>query len=247
MTNNINPLAIIGSSRLAKLSEFVIHRRQIVRTPYGLPDAPLLFGKIGERDIVLLARQGLNHTVSPESINYRANVWALQEIGAKQIISISSVCATNEQTVGELILPHDLIDYTSGRANTFADGRQEVQYTDFRLPYDENLRNQLIELAKNQSFALHSQAIYACIQGTRLPTGAEIRRMQRDGVDVYGMTGMPEAVLARELNLPYVHLCGVIGAGVAGESPFSNHNPHHTVVMAKIRDLLLQLNKLGEA
>lgn len=243
--NNINPLAIIGSSRLAKLSEFVIHRRQIVRTPYGSPDAPLLFGKIGERDIVLLARQGLNHTVSPEAINYRANVWALQEVGAKQIISVSSVCATGDVLVDELLLPHDLIDYTSGRADTFADGRQEVQYTDFRQPYDENLRQQLIELAKTQQLALNTQAIYACVQGTRLPTGAEIRRMQRDGVDVYGMTGMPEAVLARELNLPYVQVCGVVGAGVSGESPFSGNNPHHAVVMAKIRDLLLQLDKLG--
>lgn len=243
--NNINPLAIIGSSRLAKLSEFVIHRRQIVRTPYGLPDAPLLFGKIGERDIVLLARQGLNHTVSPEAINYRANVWALQEVGAKQIISVSSVCATGDVLVDELVLPHDLIDYTSGRADTFADGRQEVQYTDFRQPYDENLRQQLIELAKTQQLALNTQAIYACVQGARLPTGAEIRRMQRDGVDVYGMTGMPEAVLARELNLPYVHVCGVVGAGVSGESPFSSNNPHHAVVMAKIRDLFLQLDKLG--
>lgn len=245
--NNINMLAIIGSSRLAKLSEFVIHRRQIVRTPYGLPDAPLLFGKIGECDIVLLARQGLNHTVSPESINYRANVWALQEIGAKRILSISSVCATDDVMVGELVLPHDLIDYTSGRADTFADGRQEVQYTDFRQPYDINLRNQLIELAENQSFTLHSQSIYACIQGTRLPTNAEIQRMRRDGVDVYGMTGMPEAVLARELNLPYAQVCGIIGAGVAGESPFSSNNPHHAIVMAQIRNLLLQLHQLGES
>lgn len=236
----MNGLAIIGSSSLAKLSEFVIHRRQVVRTPYGLSDSPLLFGKIGDCDVVLLVRQGLNHTLSPEAINYRANIWALKEVGAKQILSVSSVCALQENTlpVGDLVLPHDLIDYTSGRADTFADGRQEVQYTDFRQPYAADLREKIMNLAPQ----IHQQAVYACIQGTRLPTGAEIRRMHNDGADVYGMTGMPEAVLARELHLAYVHVCGIVGAGAVGESPFTSSNPHHATVMGKIRDLLLKIS-----
>lgn len=236
----MNALAIIGSSSLAKLSEFVIHRRQVIRTPYGLSDSPLLFGKIGDCDVVFLARQGLNHTLSPEAINYRANIWALQEVGAKQIVSVSSVCALAENAtlpVGDLVLPHDLIDYTSGRNDTFADGRQEVQYTDFRQPYDAELRQHIINLDNN----IRQNAVYACVQGTRLPTGAEIRRMQNDGADVYGMTGMPEAVLARELNLAYVHVCGIVGAGALGASPFGSNNPHHATVMAKIRDLLLKI------
>lgn len=232
--------AVIGGSGLAHLPELTIRHRQIVRTPYGLPSAPLLFGTAGSHDIVFLARHGLNNTIPPHSINYRANIWALRHSGAEQIISVSAVSSLNHTfRPGSLVLPDDLIDYTCGRTASFTDGSVgQAVYTDFRQPYDEALRRRLIDLVSRRKVPHHHQATYACVQGPRLPTGAEIRRMQRDGADVYGMTGMPEAILARELDLAYVHLCGIVGS-CDGESGFGRAYGH--AAMNAIRSLLADL------
>lgn len=239
-------LAIIGNSHLAKLSEFIIHRRQNIRTPYGLPDAPVLFGKIEDFDVAFFARHGLNNSVAPEHINYRANIWALKEIGADAILSMASVCAVDDRfAVGSLVIPHDLMDYTAGRADTFADGRLEVQYVDFRQPYDEHLRQRIIKILQKNQIPAYTEAIYACTQGNRSLTRAEMRRLKQDGADIYGMTGMPEAVLARELHIPYIHVCGVVGNASDPNLLFSTENPHHQTVSESIRQLLLQLNDLN--
>ncbi|WP_066565642.1 S-methyl-5'-thioinosine phosphorylase [Snodgrassella sp. CFCC 13594] len=206
-------LAILSGSGLNTLPEFVIQRREVVRTPYGLPSAPIYFGHLGEWAVALLARHGANHVWAPHEINYRANIWALHHMGAQQIISVSAVASlVHELQPGSLVVPHDLIDYTHNRAHTFFEGQsQEVVHTDFSEPYDSALRQRIIQLARDTHTAIHAQAVYACTQGPRLATMAEAKRFAQDGGDLLGMTGMPEAILAKELGMAYAHVCGIIG------------------------------------
>ncbi len=206
-------LAIIGGSGLSQLPELSIHHRQVVRTPYGLPSSPLLFGQIGQVQIVFLARHGFGHTLAPHEINYRANIWALHHVGATEVIAVGAVFAFDPQWApGSLVVPDDLLDYTWGREHTFYEGEsQSVVHTAFDPPYADTLRAQLLDAARQSETDITGTGVYACLQGPRFPTVAESVRLRRDGADVFGMTGMPEAILARELNLPYAHLCGVIG------------------------------------
>lgn len=238
-------IAVIGGSGLTRLPELHITQRRIVRTPYGLTSSPLLFGKLGGRDIIFLARHGLNYSLAPHEINYRANIWALDSVGAENIVAVSSVAALSESfEPGALVMPDDLIDYTFNRASTFFEGKsQEVVHTDFSYPYDSELRNALLEHAASHGTPIYNQAVYGCIQGPRLPTRAEARRYRQDGVDIIGMTGMPEAVLARELSLPYVHICGVTGMAcvATGNGNADSCSLDALGAIEKIRRLLVDL------
>lgn len=235
-------LAIIGGSGLARLPELHITGRQIIRTPYGLPSSPVISGRLGSQEILFIARHGLNHTFAPHEINYRANIWALHSLGVEGIISVSAVSTLNGLAVGALVLPHDLIDYTSHRGHTFFEGPEsEVIHTDFAEPYDPVLRRKLLDHARTRDTEICDRAVYGCLQGPRLPTLAETRRYRQDGVDILGMTGMPEAVLAAEFGIPYTHLCGVIGkAGCKISSPdYRNPAPHSAIL--NIRRLLTDM------
>ncbi|MGF6147314.1 S-methyl-5'-thioinosine phosphorylase [Kingella potus] len=230
-------LAVIGGSGLTHIPELEITGRRIVRTPYGLPSAPLLSGRVVGREILFLARHGLNHSLAPHEINYRANIRALREAGAEEIIAVSAAVSLNPALpAGSLVLPHDLIDYTCGRAATFFenDGRQVVR-TDFTEPYDPVLRQALAGHAAACGTPVLTQAVYACIQGPRSPTRAETIRLSRDGADIYGMTGMPEAILAREDGLPYACLCGIVAACDTAPQERDRHSRH---TIAQIRRLL---------
>ncbi|MDO5686555.1 MAG: S-methyl-5'-thioinosine phosphorylase [Neisseria sp.] len=239
-------LAIIGGSGFSRLPELESTRREAFRTAYGEPSCPLLFGKLGGRDIVFLARHGFGHTFAPHEINYRANIDALKQAGADKILSLSAVASMDETlTPGDLVLPHDLIDYTSMREHTFFSGvHMPVVHPDFSAPYDADLRRDIETWAENAQVSLHRQAVYACLQGPRLPTRAEVCRYRHDGGNVYGMTGMPEAVLAQEKDMAYVHLCGIIGmaAGCGG----NGHAPQFksesdSAASEKIRRILRQI------
>ena len=203
--------AIIGGSGLAKLAELESTRRQVVRTPYGDPSGPLTFGRLDGVELVFLARHGYGHTFAPHEVNYRANVWALKQAGVDGVVSVATVGGIRPDLgPGMLVLPDQIIDYTSGRSVTFFEGPdQPVTHIDFTFPYDESLRQRLARAAVESGEALVMGATYGCAQGPRLETAAEIRRMQRDGCDLIGMTGMPEAALARELELPYAALAVV--------------------------------------
>lgn len=208
-------LAIIGGSGLAGLPELKVRHRQIVRTPYGAPESPLLFGNIGSIEVVFLMRHGLHNNTAPDQINYRANIWALHSVGVRRIVAVSAVSALHEDiAVGSLVLPHDLIDYSRNRADAFDEPDVMPNgYLDFRQPYDEALRQTLKRLAEQRGTALRTEGVYACISGNRLPTRAEAEKMRRDGADLFGMSGMPEAQLARQIGIAYAHLCGVVGCG----------------------------------
>ena len=211
-------LAIIGGSGLTQLSSLDVSRQQVVRTPYGEPSGALTFGRIGTQDVVFLARHGYGHTIPPHLVNYRANIWALTEgAGARSIVSVASVGGIRADLApGMLLVPHQIIDYTWGRASSFHD-RQDAQvvHIDFTEPYDAELRQKLLDAAARAGENVLDGAVYAVSQGPRLETAAEITRFERDGADVVGMTGMPEAALAREADVPYAAL-NVVANWAAG-------------------------------
>lgn len=215
-------LAIIGGSGLYQLPGLAVTRRQVVRTPYGDPSSAITFGKInGGKEVAFLARHGFGHTLAPHRINYRANMWALKEIGCTAVLSVATVGAISpEFGSGQLVVPDQIIDYTYGRAHTFFDGKdQSVVHVDMTWPYDAACRAALLEAAQALGVEARDGATYACTQGPRLETAAEIRRYGQDGCQVVGMTAMPEASLARELGLAYAALCVVVndaaGVGVS--------------------------------
>ncbi|MGD9946620.1 MAG: S-methyl-5'-thioinosine phosphorylase, partial [Burkholderiaceae bacterium] len=196
-------LAIIGGSGLARLAGLTRTRREVVRTPYGDPSCALTFGELDERPVVFLARHGYGHTLAPHEINYRANLWALRQVGVSAVISVASVGGIRADCgPGTLVAPDQIVDYTWGRKHTYFEGmEQPVVHIDFTHPYDLELRTRLLAAAATAGEALIDGATYGCTQGPRLETAGEIRRMERDGCDLVGMTGKPEAALARELGL----------------------------------------------
>ena len=204
-------LAIIGGSGLTRLSTLAVAHREVVRTPYGEPSSALLFGEIAGRKAVFLARHGHGHTIPPHRVNYRANLWALKSRGATAVLAVASVGGIRTRGPGELVVPDQLIDYTSGREATFFDGGDEpVVHVDFTQPYTQLLREKCLAAGKAAGIALTDGGVYGAVSGPRLETAAEIERLARDGVTLVGMTGMPEAGLARELELDYAAICVVV-------------------------------------
>jgi 5'-methylthioadenosine phosphorylase len=230
-------LAVIGGSGLTQLGSLEVTRREVVRTPFGEPSGALTFGRIGGQDAVFLARHGYGHTIPPHRVNYRANLWALAKAaGAKAIVSVASVGGIRSDLIpGALVVPDQIIDYTWGRNVTFHEGNgSQVVHTDFTEPYDRDLRRQLLVAAQRAGEAMIDGGVYAATQGPRLETAAEVNRLERDGADLIGMTGMPEASLARELDVPYAAVC-VVANWAAGRG-----NSEHAVDFAGIEDVLQQ-------
>jgi len=238
-------IAIIGGSGLAQLGSLEGLQRRAVRTPYGEPSAALSFGEIAGRAVVFLARHGDGHTLAPHEVNYRANISALKECGATQILSVATVGGiTAHAEPGALLVPHQLVDYTWGRAASFFQGPGvPVKHIDFTEPYSAPVREQLLGAARACGEPVHDGGVYAVTQGPRLETAAEIERLARDGADIVGMTAMPEAALARELDLPYGSLAVVANyAAGRGESrravPLEAIAPLLDAAMVRVRRIL---------
>lgn len=213
----MSDIAIIGGTGLTSLKALEITRREVVQTPYGPPSGPLTHGVLAGRSLVFLARHGYAHTIPPHRVNYRANIWALRHVGVRRVIAVASVGGiTPSMGPGKLVFPDQLIDYTWGRAHTFFEqDLSHVTHIDFTHPYDESLRQTLLAAAKKAKLDFVGGATYAAVQGPRLETAAEIDRLERDGCHVVGMTGMPEAALAREAGLQYA-CCAVVANWAAG-------------------------------
>ncbi len=239
-------LAIIGGSGLTQLANLDIIRREVVRTPFGEPSGALTFGCLSGKPVVFLARHGYGNTIPPHMVNYRANIWALKHAaGAERVVSVASVGAIrNDLPPGTLIVPHQIIDYTAGRASTFYDGHDgRVVHVDFTEPYDGALRTDLIDAFHRIDESFVNGAVYATTQGPRLESAAEVNRLERDGADIIGMTGMPEAVLAREAELPYAAICvSANWAAGRGDSArgikFENIEDVLKVSLARVRRVL---------
>ncbi len=229
-------IAIIGGSGLTNLSTLSVKRREVMRTPYGEPSGALTFGALAGHDVVFLARHGYGHTIPPHEINYRANLWALKEAGVKNIIAVASVGGIRDYFgPGTLVVPNQIIDYTYGRRHTYFEGPDaSVTHIDFTWPYSNTLRAKLLAAAKRSNETVHDGGVYGVSQGPRLESVAEIARLERDGCDLVGMTGMPEAALARELGLDYACLAVVVNhAAGKGDSAEAISVEHLGVVMGQ--------------
>ena len=244
-------LAVIGGTGLAALEDLTITRHETLSTPYGAPSSPLLHGELAGRPLVFLARHGLHHTIPPHKINYRANLWALRKAGVQRVIAAAAVGGIRADLgPGVLAFPDQIIDYTWGRACTFfEDDLSAVTHIDFTSPYCPVLREQLIQAARELGLNASESGTYAAMQGPRLETAAEIRRLERDGCDMVGMTGMPEAALARELGLRYA-ACAVVAnwaAGkAAGEITMAEIQRNLAGGMEQVKKLLVQVISMLE-
>ena len=225
-------LAIIGGTGLYQLAALDSPHALELDTRYGKPSGPLRVGTLAGRRVAFLARHGESHSVAPHRINYRANIRALADAGVRRIVAVNAVGGITEAMGPRVLaLPDQLIDYTYGRIASFCDeDGAEVVHVDFGDPYDVSLRRKLLEAAQAANVALVDGGVYGCTQGPRLETSAEITRMARDGCDLVGMTGMPEAALAREAGIPYVSLC-IVANWAAGCDP----EPHE-ITMQEVLD-----------
>ena len=204
-------VAIIGGTGLNSIDGIEAYDANL-QTPYGSASAPLGVRRWAGHEVLFLARHGQPHQIAPHQINYRANLWLLHEQGVNCVIATNAVGGITPHCVsGSIVLPDQLIDYSWGREHSYAND-QQLRHVEFGVPYDGALRETLVAAAAQLSMDLVTSGTYGCTQGPRLETAAEIDRMEQDGCDLVGMTGMPEAGLARELDLPYAALCLVVNA-----------------------------------
>lgn len=239
-------LGIIGGSGLTQLANLQVTHREVVRTPYGEPSGALTFGLLNEREVVFIARHGYGHTIPPHAVNYRANIWALQAQKVECLVSVASVGGIrSDMKPGAIAVPTQVIDYTYGRKHTFFDGiDQPVTHADFTHPYCEKLRGTLLSAGKSAALAIVEGGVYAATQGPRLESAAEINRLERDGADMVGMTGMPEAALARERGLRYATVA-VVANWAAGRGD-STDEVHLDVIRAVLTEAMGKVRLLLE-
>ncbi|MFA6163033.1 MAG: S-methyl-5'-thioinosine phosphorylase [Methylobacter sp.] len=212
-------LAIIGGTGLTQLGDLKIIKREQLNTPYGPPSAEFITGELNQKEIVFLARHGNPHSIAPHKINYRANIWGLKQLGVEHIIAVAAVGGiTAEMAPAHIAIPDQIIDYSYGRQHTFFEHDKDgLTHIDFTYPYNQKLRSRLITAAAQANIKISPLGTYGCTQGPRLETAAEIQRMERDGCDLVGMTGMPEASLAKELDMDYASV-NVIANWAAGKT-----------------------------
>jgi len=210
--------AVIGGTGLTEIEGLEIIHREMVHTPYGSASGPFTHGMLGGKRIVFIARHGSTHNIPPHKVNYRANIWALRSLGAGKVIAITAVGGiTGEMKPRALVIPDQIVDYTWGRDHTFfEEGLSSVTHVDFSYPYSVELRKALLDAGTKAGLDVVDGGTYGATQGPRLETAAEITRMEHDGCDLVGMTGMPEAGLAREAGLEYAS-CSVVANWAAGK------------------------------
>lgn len=212
MKKEVQRIGIIGGSALTSIENLKISHKEMVNTPYGLPSCPVIFAKYDDKDVVFIHRHGFSHSIPPHEINYRANLWAMKNLGVSHIVAIAAVGGITEaMSPLKLVIPDQIIDYTYGRKHTYYDCEtDEVVHIDFTEPYSSDIRECMINAATNEQLEYVATGVYAATQGPRLETAAEINKLERDGCDIVGMTGMPEAALARELDINYASASMVV-------------------------------------
>jgi len=236
-------IGIIGGTGLTQLDELEVLESKWLDTPFGEPSAALTFGRIDGKDVVFLARHGDPHQIPPHKINYRANMSALKQAGVTQIIAVNAVGGIH-QSLGPaaVAIPDQIIDYTHGREHTIYDSdSSDLDHIDFTFPYSKNVRSLLLAAANEAGVETLGSGTYAATQGPRLETAAEISKYKRDGCDLVGMTGMPEASLAREFDMDYACLAlSVNWAAGLSDSIITMDDIHRAIEqgMGKIHKIL---------
>jgi len=227
-------IAIIGGSGFSALAGAPVPAGPGLSTPFGVTSAPIARGSLAGRDVLFLPRHGAGHRIPPHKINYRANIWALKQAGAEYLVALAAVGGIGT-AYGPRVLavPRQVIDYTYGRDQSFHDGEGgAVVHIDFTQPYCETLRATLLRAGQAAGLDPVDGGTYGATQGPRLETAAEVARLERDGCDLVGMTGMPEAALARELGLCYA-CCAFVVNWAAGKA-------EGDILMAEIESNLAQ-------
>lgn len=231
-------IAIIGGTGLEEM--LGVSEVTNVGTPYGISHA-ISICEVQGRRVAFLPRHGRKHDVPPHKINFRANIYALYKLGVERIIATNAVGAINPNfKPGDIVVPHDLIDFTRQRPLTFYD-TAPVTHIDFTEPYCPELRKILIEKAREVG-DVHEQAVYVCTEGPRFETPAEIKMFRLLGCDVVGMTGVPEATLARELGMCYATICFVsnMAAGMANRLTYDEVLEMSRRVMPRLRKIVYE-------
>ena len=244
-------LAVIGGTGLYRMPGLADPGERVLDTPYGRPSAAVMTGRLDGHAVAFLARHGTAHDIAPHHVNYRANLWLLRELGARRVLAVNAVGGIRaDMGPRVLAVPHQIVDYTHGRVSSYCDAEgAKVVHVDLSEPYTESLRLRLIEAAGAAGGGVVQNGVYGATQGPRLETAAEIERMRRDGCDLVGMTGMPEAALARELGLEYACLALVANwaAGCGGAAAISLDEIYENLeaatarVPAIVRELLQRL------
>jgi 5'-methylthioadenosine phosphorylase len=234
--------AIVGGTKFERL--FEDSEPLLVGTPYGIASA-LSIGEIDGKTVAFLSRHGADHSIPPHKINYRANIWSLHKIGVKRILAINAVGAINpDLKPGDTVIPHDFVDFTKLRSTTFYD-EAPVTHLDVSQPYCPEIRQLLIKTAKKLELTVWDKAVLVSTEGPRFETKAEIEMFRRLGCDIVGMTGVPEAVLARELEMCYASVCYVsnMAAGIQKRLTTREVSEVSKQVLPKMKQLLIETIK----
>ncbi len=228
-------LGIIGGSGLYSLEGLKIVEELSINTPFGRPSSTVLIGELEGKKVAFIARHGREHSFPPHLVPYRANLWALREVGVNRVLAVSAVGSINKVIKpGDFVLIDSFLDFTKGREHTFYEGinspdvkgtdkvaellrNKKVVHIDVSEPYCPQMRNLLGTILLEKGVRYHTRGVYACTEGPRFETPAEIRALELLGADVVGMTGYPEVALARELAMCYISLC-VVANPAAGIS-----------------------------
>ena len=239
-------LAIIGGSGLSRMENLDIERREVVKTPYGTPSSALTFGRCSGKQTIFLARHGDEHNILPHRVNYCANLAALKQAGATHVVAVCAVGGiSGNMPPGRIVIPDQIIDYTCSRRHTiYEEHRDNAAHIDFTEPYCASLRSQLIAATGKAGIDIATTATYGATQGPRLETTAEINRLEKDGCHIVGMTGMPEASIARELELCYAVIAvSVNHAAGRGDGPIEMQEIEDNLSagMGQVREILGQV------
>lgn len=214
----MSKIGVIGGSGLYEIKGFVLKKKRTLSTPYGKPSDQYLTGTMGKTEIIFLPRHGSHHNIPPHMINYRANIWGFRKLGVDRILSISAAGGINKGLKpGDIVISDQILDMTKERKSTYYDGKEGVIHIDFTEPYCPELRRILLKAGRQKRLSLKNGGTYVAVEGPRLETASEIKSFSILGGDIVGMTGMPEAALARELEICYAGI-SVVANYAAGIS-----------------------------
>lgn len=239
-------LAIIGGSLLGEIHDVSNVAEERIKTPFGQPSDTFFSGVIDDVEVVYFNRHGNAHHLAPHQINYRANMFVLKLLEVTDVVAVTAVGGISEKmSPMTWVVPDQIVDYTYGRMQSYNDGNdKEVKHIDFSYPFDEGLREKLQASLKKQDLECMPRATYGVTQGPRLETIAEIQRMHNDGCDIVGMTAMPEAALARELDMNYATLSLVVN-WAAGKDGDGDQKPE-IISMDEIKRRISEGNETSE-